>query len=559
MSFFGLFMVFSLMLSACATPTPEVVEKVVEKVVTEVVEVEKEVTRIVAGTPVVEKVIETQVVEKEVTKIVEVEKVVTATPAPKAEKQVLRVAIEGEPMHLSPVHSGHSLVLYCVWPVYDTLLWYSYDGNMDIVGELAESWEWVDDLTFKFTLRPGIKWHDGKPLTTADVKYTVEYSKDPATGSPNAAYLEAVDSVEIVDDLTGIFHLNMPFAPLETYVLERVYIVQDGSGDELKTQMVGTGAFKLKEWVQGEKVVYTKNEDYWKPDKPHLDELVIQFFPVYATMLQSFRAGDTDIITWLKNADAEPLQAEGFEAPGKALYGCFYIAFNAKEPPFDDVRVRQAIKYAVDKDLVLEASQAGLGETVDINWTPDSTWYTPGLEYERDLDKARQLMAEAGYPDGEGFSAKLYAPDTPAEGPICETVAFSVSEAGINLECVKEPVPDFIETRLQEKQYGSLICGYGGVNDPDYFDYRNYHSSGPNRWNIANPEMDALLEEARKPLGIEGRKELYAEFRKIAWEDLVAQVWLINEYRVLAVQPYVKGFKFNKSKCWSYEGVTIEK
>jgi peptide/nickel transport system substrate-binding protein len=197
-----------------------------------------------------------------------------------APPQILRVGLDGEPTHLDPTAPSEDLVEYTSsQPIFDALLEYSYDGNMTVVGNLAESWEWIDPLTFKFVLRTGVRFHNGKELTTADVKYTFDRIRDPDTGSRIAAYLDAVKDVEIVDGSTGIIHLSYAFAPLETYVLEKVYIVPEGAGDEMKTEPVGTGAFKFKEWVKGEKVVLVKNTDYWKPGKPTLDELVFQFFP----------------------------------------------------------------------------------------------------------------------------------------------------------------------------------------------------------------------------------------------------------------------------------------
>lgn len=482
----------------------------------------------------------------------------TPAPATPKPKMVLRVGFEGEPVHLDPTSPPHDIAEYCAYPVAEALVEYSYDEKMDVVPNLAEKWEWVNDTTFKFYLRKGIKFHNGKELVVDDVKYTIERIKDPATGSKFASFLESVDSVEKVDNYTGIIHLKYPYAPLETYVLEKIWIVPAGSGDELKTQPIGTGPFKFKEWVKGEKIVYVKNEDYWKPGKPYLDELVYQFFTSYATLLTSFRAGNTDIITWLKNVDAEPLKKEGFVIDGKPLFGCFYIGFNVTQPPFDNPKVRQAVKYAVDKQLVLDTSQAGLGLTVDINWTPDSPWYTDKYNYQRDLDKAKKLLAEAGYPNG--FSDKLYIPDTPAEGPIGEAVSFSVSEAGIRLEPVKMPVADYIDKVFTRRDYGAMICGYSGVPDPDFFDYSYLHTKGSLPiFRYSNPEVDALLERGQRPLGFEERKKIYDEVARIAWYEDVVQVWLINEYRVVAIQPYVQNWKWNKAKFYEYEDVTIVK
>jgi peptide/nickel transport system substrate-binding protein len=483
----------------------------------------------------------------------------TAGTAQAADPQILRIGLDGEPTHLDPTAPSEDLVEYTSsQPIFDALLEYSFDGKMTIVGNLAESWEWVDAQTFKFTLRAGVKFHNGKELSTADVKYTFDRIKDPNTGSKIAAYLDAVKDVEIVDGSTAIIHLSYPFAPLETYVLEKIYIVPDGAGDELKTAPVGTGAFMFKEWVKGEKVVLVKNTDYWKPGKPTLDELVFQFFPQYQTALNSFRAGDTDIILWLNNADADPLKKEaGIRIEEMGLFGNFYIGFGMNQEPFNNPKVREAIKLGVDKALVLDRAQLGYGSTVDINETPDSPFYTADFNYQRDIEKAKQLLAEAGYPDG--FDADLIIPLTPTEGPIGEAVAYSLSEIGLNITPLKLKVPEFIDQVFVRKDYPFMICGYAGVPDPDFFDYTYLHSKGStNIFHYANPKVDELLAQARSDPNMENRVQMYKQVFDLAFNQDNVIVWLINEYRFTAIRDNVKDFKWNKSKIYEYEDVTIQ-
>ena len=475
------------------------------------------------------------------------------------EKMVLHVGLEGEPTHLDPQSPPEDLSEYCTMPIADALVEYAYDGSMEVVPNLATEWEWVDGVTLKFKLREGVKFHNGREMVADDVKFSFERVMDPETASVRKSYLDVLDSVEVVDDYNGIFHLKESFAPFETYILQKIPIVPKEAAADLKTHPVGTGPFKFQEWVQGEKLVLVKNEDYWKEDKPYLDELVFQFMTNYPSLLSSFRAGNTDIITWLNNADAEPLEKEGFVIDGMPLYGWFYIGFNTEYPPFDDPKVRQAFKYAVDKQLVLDTAQMGLGLTGDINEGPDSPWYTDEFNYERDVEKAKEILAEAGFPDG--LEAEFMVPHTPAEGPIGEAVAASVAEAGITLKINKLPPAEYIDAVFVRRDYpGPMICGYSGVPDPDFFDYNYLHSNGSwGVFNYSNPEVDKLLEEGRTTLDFENRKEIYQEVFRKAWAEDAVQVWLINEYRMVALQPYVKNWKWNKAKFYEYEDVIIEK
>jgi peptide/nickel transport system substrate-binding protein len=274
--------------------------------------------------------------------------------------------------------------------------------------------------------------------------------------------------------------------------------------------------------------------------------------------LNSFRSGNTDIILWLNNADADPLKKEpGVRIEEMGLYGNFYIGFNMIQEPFDNPKVREAIKLGVDKALVLDRAQLGYGATVDINETPDSPFYVPDFNYQRDIEKAKQLIAEAGYPDG--FAADLIIPLTPTEGPIGEAVAYSLSEIGLQITPLKLKVPEYIDEVFIRKDYPFMICGYAGVPDPDFFNYTYLHSEGStNVFHYSNPQVDELLAQARSDPNIENRKALYKQVFDLAFNQDNVIVWLINEYRFTAVRDNVKGFLWNKSKIYEYENVTIE-
>ena len=515
----------ALLFTACAPAAPQVVEK--EKIVTVVVE--KEVV-------VEKKVVETVVVEKEV--IVEKE-----STAP----QILRFGLDGEPTSLDVAVSAEGLARLVSFNAYETLIEYTFDDEMKVVGRLAEDYGWEDELTWSFKLHEGVNFHNGREMVAEDVKNSIDRIRDPEVASPYASYVDAVDSVEVTGKYTGLIHLKTPYAGLESYGLQMIPITPKEEWDNLKTHPVGTGPFVFKEWVMGEKVVFVKNPDYWREGLPYLDELTFQFFPQYQTLLQSLRAGDTDAVHWLDNADAAPLKREGeLDVFGMTFPGFFYLGFNVNIPPFDNKLVRQAAMYAVDKDAVLQAAQFGYGDTGDINIDKSNFFYMDDFEYERDIEKAKELLAEAGFPDG--VEGELIAPDTPTERPIAESVAWSLSKAGINLTPRILKVPEFINIVFTNHEAGALICGYAAPRDPDYFNWSYLYSEGSyNLWDYVNPEMDEQLEITHTNTDPNVRKDAYREVYKIVMED-VPLVFLIQEYRFLAKHPYVKGWASNASQ-----------
>ena len=529
------------LVTACAAPTPEVVEKVVKETVVVEKEVEKEV-------------------EVEVTKIVKetvvVEKVVTPTAPPIP--QVLRIAAEGEPRVLDPTSPAEWMGEMVVrTSACEPLLDYSYDGKMAIQPRLATEWEWVDNTTFAFTLRQGVKFHNGKELTMEDVKYTYEWIGDEATGSKWRSYVLPIQEIQIVDDYHGVIKLKEPYVPLETYVLQYIMIVPKGSGDELATHPIGTGPFKFKEWVKGEKAVFVKNEDYWQPGKPFLNEVIWQFQPEYQTRLSSLRAGDTDIMLETSLADVAELRKEtGIAILPRDLLGTTYVGFKLTRPPFDDINMRQAVRYAIDKQLVLDTGQAGLGAVKDIQEPLNSPFYTHKFNYERDLDKAKEYLDKAGY---DGSEVELVVPNTAREGPFGEAIAFSLTEAGINVKLTKLPVPEFVDRVIVKQDFQFIVCGYANVPDPDYFHYPYLHSKGVNNWfSYSNPTVDQLLEEGRAATDMARRQEIYEEISEIVMTEDVLLVSLVQSYRAMAVRSYVKGFQYNSMIRADIRDVTIE-
>jgi len=449
----------ALLLSACATPTPEVIEKVVtqnvEKVITTVVE--KVVTQIVKETVIVKGT--PQVVEKKVTEIVE--KVVTATPEPAAEEAAvggtLIIAASTEPDTLDVHKSGMGIMSTIMSKIGASLVAQDpFTG--EYVPYLAESWDISEDgLTWDFTLKKGVKFHDGTPLTAQDYAWSFNRATDPATQSPVTAFmLSYLASAEALDDYTLRLNLKSPSFPLMSSLSEIAYCsplpqaAVEELGDQFGRQPISVGPWKFKEWKTGEKIVLERNPDYnWRPPfmkgGPYIQTIEYRFLPEYATIVAGLEAGELDL-GGIESKDVQRIQdINKFQIIESVRAGMNpYIQINASKPPFDDLRVRKAFNLAVDRQTLIKVVTLGRAVEQRGPVTPATSGYWPGIEeigYGYDLAQAQALMAEAGYVAGsdgilekDGQPLELALQTSPTNVKVTEILQQQYKALGVDLE-----------------------------------------------------------------------------------------------------------------------------
>jgi peptide/nickel transport system substrate-binding protein len=545
--------VVTLALVSCgATPEPETIVQTVEveKTVVETVEVEKTV-------------VETVEVEKTVVEEVEVEKVVTPTPDPSGIKRggTLIAGIAADPQgfdsHTTSAYSSFEILEN----VYDQLV--TVDENLNMVPSLAESWEVSDDnLTWTFTLREGVVFHNGRPLTADDVVYSYERIMDPDTGSGVAWRFGSVESVEAVDDLTVAIHLTEPSPNL----LGRIggyggmaiipkEIVEDGSVD---TNPVGTGPFKFVEYVPGDRVVLEANPDYWEEGKPYLDEVIFKPIPDETVRLTNLLAGEVDWVDSLPPQRVTDLATSGEVIVDKVSGGDYwYIGVNTTREPFDDVRVRQAIAYAINRADVTAAAKWDTAKPNQGPISSDSFWYYDYQPYDQDLETARQLLADAGYPDGfdTEFMPTSFYEETVRSAQVLQA---QLSQIGINADIRT------LEwgTWLEEEGAGNFdmyICGWLGNIDPDDFFYAQHHTDQVfNFTGYSNLEVDELLDAGRTETDQEARKEIYDQVQQVIIDE-APYVYLYNPSVVNAWQPHVRGYQALPSAAIRFENTWLDR
>ncbi|MCL5076155.1 MAG: ABC transporter substrate-binding protein, partial [Chloroflexi bacterium] len=359
----------------------------------------------------------------------------TPTPTPKAPKVggVLSVAQKAEAPGLDPHKEPAETTARLTEQIYSTLV--KLNPNMQVVPDLASSWETPDPKTYIFHLRKGVKFHNGRELTADDVKYSIERILDKKTGAMAASYFVAIDKIETPDPYTVKFLLKNPFAPFLTNLASFYAVIVpkeivEASGD-LKKVAVGTGPFKLAERVPDNVTKLERNKDYFIAGQPYLDGLNFFVMKDEAAVIAALRAKQIDFAT-LSAGSARLLKGEKditvVSSPGLARYN---LGMNNSKPPFNDVRVRQAISYAVDRQKIIDTVFWGeavlTGPIVPAlgDWAiPVSTYpsYTPNVT------KAKELLAQAGYP--QGFKTTIKA-STQTQAEIAQVIQSQLRVVGV--------------------------------------------------------------------------------------------------------------------------------
>lgn len=467
-------------------------------------------------------------------------------------KNIITVSIDSDPEHLDESVSLSTTAWWASCPVNDYLL--VFDDQMNLVNELAEEYSMKDELSFYFKLRKGVKFHNGREVQAKDVAYSLERHLDPALGSALADSLACIESIELLDDYSGIVHLSEPYAPFLSK-LPKVAIVPEECADTLKTAPVGCGPFKFVSWEHDQKVTYEKFADYWQAGLPKADGIVFKVLPEYNSQHSALLTGETDILLWADNSDVSELEKdENVYIHEQPVLDAYYLAANCTAAPFDNVLVRQAISLAVDRDACIKAALDGKAAPIYAPVPNSSYYYDESLKSEKNIEEAKKLLAEAGYADG--FTVSLVAPATAVEGQLCDLIQAQLKEIGITAESEKQDVATFLDNVFSKKEFELAICGDSGDADPETlaFNYL-YTDAGANICSYSNAEFDKLMNEGRTTYDKELRKKAYTDAFMIAKED-APMTWIAGGYLYSAVRKDVEGLVGYPTQKFSFTNVT---
>jgi peptide/nickel transport system substrate-binding protein len=429
--------------------------------------------------------------------------------------------------------------------IYEPLV--NLDAELNVVPSLAESWEFSDDAqTLTFQLRQGVTFHNGAEFTAEDVVATFERILNEETGAAARANYLSIASIDTPDDHTVVFNLSEPDVPLLAALATTNAAIVDSadieSGD-VATVANGTGPFVLDSWTPEETTLLSANPNWWG-DGPFVDGIEIRIIPDETSILAALRAGTIDFA--LLN---DPLVATLLtDDPTIVLNSVPAIAYHvlqlrAVEPPLDQLAVRQAISCAIDRQEVLDVASLGEGQVTGP--LTMATFALPTEElfcYEKDLDRARELMAEAGME--EGFTLNVIAAN--AEPPTALSEAQSIqaqlAEIGITVEIESLELSVYVD-RWLAGDFQAAVALNGGRPDP-YTMYARYWQSTGNLNNVAgysDETLDELMATGRSETDPQARYDIFAEFQRHLTEQ-APWVWLYVGYEYTAQQPYVTGF-----------------
>jgi peptide/nickel transport system substrate-binding protein len=468
---------------------------------------------------------------------------------------VLRVAIGGEPDQLDPSKTSAYFSFQVLENVFDTLV--APDENLEMQPALAESWETSEDqLTWTFHLREGVTWHDGTELTAGDVVYT--YNRIVEEELSNAWKFGSVTGIDAPDDLTVVITVGAPTPSLLSSLggFKGLAIVQEANvtSGEIGTKPIGTGPFSLTEYASGDHITLAANPDYWG-GAPALGGIEYQFISEPSTALAALRSGEIDWTDVVPPQQVAELQEDDSLAVGVTPSSDYwYLALNQKRDAWSDVRVRQAIAYAIDREAIVQAVSYGTAAANQLAIPEDSFWYTEYSTYSTDLDTAASLLAEAGFTGGT--LDMLATSDYPETVTAAQIIASNLEAIGITVEIRQ---PDF-STWLDEQNSGNfdmLMMGWLGNIDPDDFYYAQHHSEGgSNAQGYANSEVDELLDAARVELDQDARKDLYAQAATTI-ADECSYIYLYNPSVIQTWSPDLGGYEARADRAIRFATATL--
>lgn len=448
---------------------------------------------------------------------------------------------------------------------YDSLL--SRDMQGKLVPHLAESWQVSDDgKVWTLVLRKDVKFQSGAPMTAESVKASIERF---ASISPNKDLAGPIDKIEATDANTVKIYFKEPFAPFANMLIGTFLSPFDPErlkekGDKFGEAPLATGPFMNPEVKRGASVTYVKNPDYnWGPayaenkGAPYVDKIVFRFLKDDDTRILEFKKGTVNILqevpsTYVKELESIP----GVKIEKSLEQGMKYLGFNNQKEIFKDVRIKQAIAMAVDRDPIIQVALAGFAKPIYGPLPPTIPGYSEKIEsmakdmYARNTDKAKQLLAEAGYTDsnsdgivekdGKPLSLELLLPEDPALQRVAQILQAQLKEIGVDIKIAVHDTAT-VKDRTTKGNH-ELFLLYFGLNDPDIL-YLLMQTDNSKRVHYSNPQVDELLTKGRTVLNEDERMKVYEQAEELLVKDPPWVPLYVSE--TITATRNIEGYKYN--------------
>lgn len=492
-------------------------------------------------------------------------------------KDTLVYALNTDVQSLDPQIQNDTTSESVVKMLYNTLLKFEDDGT--VVGDLAESWSVSEDkLTWTFNLKQGVKFHNGKELTSADVKATFDRALNAeAGGLRTTEIIKMFTAVEAPDPYTVTITTDGPYGPMESLmcnmslgIMDADYIEQYGL--DLGTSVEGengTGPFKVVSWERDQEIVVERFDDYFgTPAK--LKTVVYTVIPEAASRVIALETGEVDVIDKPTNEDLERLEAdtENFTVLRKPTISQRLFRFGCNDPIISNTKVRQAIVYAIDRQAIIDALFTGSAYPSTAPLAPVTFGYSDLGEIEQDLELAKSLLAEAGYPDG--FDTKIVTTERYQNGiELAEIISQQLAEIGIN-------------AKIEVWEWSALSASWNGITADEFDQPIFIMGAGPsmrdadgglrglyttsetglndrNYGFYSNAEVDALIEQGMQETDQQKRVEIYKEAMEILYREDPVAFWLFDMYGLAITSSKVEGVTLSPISTITFENATVKK
>ena len=431
-------------------------------------------------------------------------------------KDDITVAMQLEPPHLDPTSAAAGAIDSVLYSnVFEGLTRFMEDGS--VVPGLAESWEVSEDGTvYTFTLRSGVTFHDGTTMDANDVKFSLDRARAEDSTNAQKALFAGITSIDVIDaghvkitlnQANGNFPFNLAWGD--------AVIVAPESIEAIKQKPIGTGAFKFASWTQGDKIELTKNADYWGTPA-QLEKVTFRFISDPTAAFAAVMADDLDAFTGfpapenLPQFDADPR----FKLLIGSTEGETILSTNNKQPPFDNVKVRQALSHAIDRQAIIDGAMFGYGTPIGSHFAPHNPAYVDlTAQSAFDPEKAKALLAEAGFADG--FETTLHLPPPSYARRGGEIIAAQLAQVGIKAEIINVEWAQWLETVFRGKNFGLSIVSHTEPMDIGIYARPEYY------FQYDNPDFQTLMETLNGTSDPAKRNELLAQAQKTIADDAV--------------------------------------
>ena len=439
--------------------------------------------------------------------------------------------------------------------MFDSLVYSDVDGT--IKPALAESWETVSDTEYRFKLREGVKFHNGYDLTAEDVVFSLERQMN----SPKVkTFVSAIESVTADDEYTVTVKTKQPYAPLlynlslpqSSIVCSKHFDELTAAGRKYSEQPVGTGPMVFSSWLPNDNFTVTAFDEYWG-EKPKATRISVRVIPESSSRTIALETGEIDIVESVPAVDIpRVMENKGLKTVTQTSTSVTYVSFNTRKAPFDNVKVRQALSCAVDKQAIIDVICEGYAQQVNTIYPPAMPSYDESIDlYPYDIERAKTLLTEAGYPDG--FTIEI-ATSGDERNRIAQLLQSDFSKIGVNLEITLLEWGAYLDY-IGGTDHQMYIVGWSSGMEPDGSTTPLFHSEsvGPtgNRSWYQNEELDALIDEGKSTMNMDDRLGIYKEIQRIVMEDAV-WIPLFARETVIAMNKNLEGMLISPTDSHIY-------